>query len=304
MSQCLAPLRAWQFGPGARLVFDVKKAMSYLSAGSVARDVRMVLVPCGKCAACRKNQRFEMGARAALEARESYYNSFLSLTYDDDHLPPDGKLDKKALQLFIKRLRKYLEPSGVKIRYLACGEYGSETFRPHYHICIFGWQPPVETLEPVGMSNEKILWRSSILDLLWSFGFATFEEFDDKAAFYTAGYVLKKLELSDEYKPFVLSSRRPGLGAKYFDMFRRDCVSDDASQVRFVFQGTVHKLPVYFKNRLAQMDEPLHDLLTRKRFEDSEPVSISDWLAACSEGKRRAVYHEEITKNRIKKGKL
>lgn len=33
-------------------------------------------------------------------------NSFITLTYDDEHLPPDGSLERQAFPLFMKRLRK------------------------------------------------------------------------------------------------------------------------------------------------------------------------------------------------------
>ena len=58
----------------------------------------------------------------------------LNLTYDDAHLPEHGQLWKDELQRFFKRLRK----GGYKFRYVASGEYGEKTRRPHFHIALFG----------------------------------------------------------------------------------------------------------------------------------------------------------------------
>lgn len=47
-------------------------------------------------------------------------------------------LSKRDLQLFMKRLRKYLSKvSDEKIRYYAVGEYGPVHFRPHYHLLLW-----------------------------------------------------------------------------------------------------------------------------------------------------------------------
>lgn len=68
---------------------------------------------------------------------------YLTLTYDDEHLPINGNLQKRDVQLFLKRIRKDIEPR--KIKYFACGEYGEKFGRPHYHLIIFGL-PATDTL--------------------------------------------------------------------------------------------------------------------------------------------------------------
>ncbi len=62
--------------------------------------------------------------------------SFVTLTYDDEHLKSDS-LIKKDFTDFMKRLRRDL-PEGRKIRYYMCGEYGDKNFRPHFHSIIYG----------------------------------------------------------------------------------------------------------------------------------------------------------------------
>lgn len=51
-------------------------------------------------------------------------------------------LTKKHLQNYFKRLRKYENqtsktPFNEKIKYIACGEYGTKRKRPHYHAIVF-----------------------------------------------------------------------------------------------------------------------------------------------------------------------
>ena len=82
-----------------------------------------------------------------LQYHDSAY--FVTLTYDDFHIPkayyPDPEtgevhtsytLCKRDFQLWMKRLRKKF--SDDKIRFFACGEYGGQTKRPHYHAIVFG----------------------------------------------------------------------------------------------------------------------------------------------------------------------
>ena len=96
-------------------------------------------VGCGQCRNCRINRRREWVGRMILEAKEHLFSSFVTLTYDDEHMPKDGSLCKKHLQQFIRRLRKALYPR--KIRYYAVGEYGDKSWRPHYHLIVFGLSP-------------------------------------------------------------------------------------------------------------------------------------------------------------------
>ncbi len=96
-------------------------------------------VPCGHCTACRISRTSEWALRLMNEL--PYWNNeavFLTLTYDDEHLPIDNSLNRRDLQLFWKNLRKDLDCENKKIKYYACGEYGDTYGRPHYHAIVFG----------------------------------------------------------------------------------------------------------------------------------------------------------------------
>lgn len=164
--------------------------------------------PCGRCKACRMNRTREWSLRLIMEAR-SYPISdvaFVTLTYNDEHLPlfDDGQfvvgnLFKRDVQLFIKRLRKFLD---YPVRYFLVGEYGSLTSRPHYHALFFGLKPDD--------------W--DLIDKCWQNGFTLTKSFYDETAGYVAGYVQKKLFSNDDYSglqpPFLLCSR--GIGLEFF----------------------------------------------------------------------------------------
>lgn len=136
-----------------------------------------------------------------LESLTHNTSSFVTLTYDQKNLPLDGSLDPLALRNWLKRFRKSLHPE--KVRYFACGEYGDETARPHYHAAIFG----------VGIE------AAPLVDKAWGLGFTYTAEFNHATAQYIAGYVVKKLTAHDDVRlngrhpEFARMSLRPGIGA-------------------------------------------------------------------------------------------
>lgn len=85
-------------------------------------------VPCGKCYECVKRRRNDWYIRCLIQSRTSRYTYFGLLTYAE----VDMKLDKRDVQLFLKRLRSY----GYEFSYLIAGEHGGRRDRPHWH-CLF-----------------------------------------------------------------------------------------------------------------------------------------------------------------------
>lgn len=172
---------------------------------------RMFPAPCGKCEECCKAYSLQWAQRMMDELSITGKGMFLTLTYDNVHLPPDGQLRKRDLQLFMKRLRKHIAPE--KCRYYACGEYGGHgseltpNGRPHYHICLFGWIP--KDLTP---RNEKVF-VSHELEQIWQNGFIHIYELDFARAKYAAKYLSKLDDRDHAVKPFSSVSLKPGLGA-------------------------------------------------------------------------------------------
>lgn len=106
-----------------------------------------VIVPCSKCPECKARRVSAWSLRLMRQDSVSDTSHFITLTYDNEHLPRSGNglltLSKRDLQLFFKRLRFLHVEMGIsqKIKYYVCGEYGFNTKRPHYHAIIFNVLP-------------------------------------------------------------------------------------------------------------------------------------------------------------------
>lgn len=153
-------------------------------------------VGCGNCQACRYNLRRVMTARMLLEQSQHLSSCFLTLTYAQDPV----SLSREHLRNFLKRLRYY---SG-RFRYVASGEYGDRSSRPHYHLAIFG----------LGDSDPGY-------SKAWTLGHILPLPLTADSCAYIAGYTLKKLGDTDRqryidaglYPPFRRYSLHPGIGA-------------------------------------------------------------------------------------------
>lgn len=176
--------------------------------------------PCGQCAACRITRRQEWVFRLMLEMRLYDYCYFVTLTYDNDHLPDGLELVKEDVQNWLKRLRKR-----AAFRYFGCGEYGEKTLRPHYHFIImgndsyeieFGIDPKFKTTIVSNSSFHKAWTIYNRLIGLVDVRIIPSRSDATRVAQYVAGYTLKKLELPSyenrEQQPFLLMSRNPGIG--------------------------------------------------------------------------------------------
>lgn len=178
-------------------------------------------VPCGKCASCKCDYSRDWANRMILELQDHDEAMFLTLTYNDEHLPLSAKgfptLVKRDVQLFLKRLRKYL--GDKRIRYYLAGEYGTRTHRPHYHAIIYGIG--INCFDDLVFRGYNKLghpyFTSPTLEGIWSNGFISFSSVSWRTCNYVARYVLKKQAEREDCEgvclpPFNLSSRKPGIG--------------------------------------------------------------------------------------------
>lgn len=195
------------------------------------------------------------------EGKNHVYKWFLTLTYAPDNLPKFGSLRKRDVQLFQKRLRK-ARPDD-RIRFFTVGEYGEEGDRPHYHQVVWGTDFPDKKKH--SMSGDDTLWKSEELNQLWGHGFCTFGRVTYESAAYVAGYVIKKIngQLADAHyarvdpdtgevvqieREFAIMSRRPGIGADWYDEFKRDVFPSD----RKVVKGKERKVPRYYAEKFRK----------------------------------------------------
>lgn len=232
-----------------------------------------ITVPCGKCHGCKADQSLMWSIRAYHESQLHAQNSFITLTYDDAHLPADGKINKDHLQRFFKRLRKTLPQ---KIRYFACGEYGSKTRRPHYHAIIFG-----EDWLPGSTPVTDTLYTHKDLVNTWGMGMVSIAPATMSSICYTCGYVTKKM---DDAETFVLMSRRPGIGHLWLDRYRDDLIRTGTVTI----EGREYPVPKRylawnpdeFKNlknervAYAKQQQLKTDLYARRRQGDAKEMNL------------------------------
>lgn len=151
-----------------------------------------------------------------LEAAQQKDNAFVTLTYDDEHLPKDGSLSRKELQDFLKRFRKSIEP--MRVRYYGVGEYGDNSKRPHYHLALFGY-PTCAHLRTRGHVMPNCCTFCNHVHRVWGKGNVYLGSVEPSSASYIAGYVTKKWtkdgdpRLEGKRPEFGCMSLRPGIGA-------------------------------------------------------------------------------------------
>lgn len=224
-------------------------------------------------------------------------NCVVTLTYDNAHLPVDGSLVKDEFPRFVRRLRK----RGAKVRYFHCGEYGDDLLRPHYHACLFGHDFP-DKLPCEASKSGAPQFVSESLSGVWGQGIATIGELNFESAAYIARYVTKKVlgkaaaghysrvdyttgEVVEAEPEFATMSRRPGIGAGWFERYASEVFPDDEVIVR----GRPCKPPRYYDERLSEGEL---SALKARRF--------SDGMRSISErGKARLRVRETCAKARV-----
>lgn len=147
-------------------------------------------VPCGRCIGCRLDYASGWATRMMHEASLHQNNCFITLTYNQDHLPRDTSLDHSHFQLFMKRLRKYIAPQ--KIKYYMCGEYGDKNGRPHYHAILFGYNFD-DWIYLHDSEKGNPIYTSPTLERIWQKGFVQVGEVTYDSCAYVARYVMKKI---------------------------------------------------------------------------------------------------------------
>lgn len=290
---CYHPLKAFQVGfhpsgkPKYKICsYDVECVYIKEDGSSFASGIHQfspmykcvddyIEIPCGKCIGCRLQQSREWATRIMLESQDHDENWFVTLTYDDDHVPEmdfvksvDSEtgevleigtlqtLRKRDLQLFNKRLRKHF--SDDKIRFFACGEYGENTARPHMHVIYFGLH--IKDLQFFKMSRlgDKY-YISDTLTRLWGNGHVLLAQLTWESAAYVARYVTKKFtgDLAKYWyddigltAPFTVMSRRPGIASNYFDNNASDLLKFDGGVISTKKGAKIYPNPRYFKRKL------------------------------------------------------
>lgn len=201
--------------------------------------------------------------RCMHEASMHEANTFLTLTYDDAHLPAKASLDREAFPIFIRALRK----RGHKVRYFYVGEYGTNSERPHYHALLFGYRPSEQ--RKLAMRGEFPVYTSPEVAEIWTKGLHEFGDVSAQSALYVTGYMKRKITGSwakarygDREPEFGQMSRNPGIGAGWIDKFRCEVYPADGVVVR----GSVVKPPRYYDLRSERVRPVDVEAARLKRF--------------------------------------
>lgn len=213
-----------------------------------------IKICCNRCVGCFQSRAGAWAMRCWHEASLSNDNCFITLTYNDEHLPPGASLFYRDFQLFMKRFKiQVARDQGSlvadRIRFFMCGEYGEQTARPHYHAAIFNYDFSDKYYWRRSPSGHR-LYRSTFLEDRWSdelgaIGHCEIGDLTFDSAAYIARYIFKKDFGEDSDKnyggrlpEFISMSRRPGIARAWFDKYWKDVFPHD-----YVIRDGV-KLPV------------------------------------------------------------
>lgn len=205
-------------------------------------------------------------------------NCFITLTYDDENLPPDGSLHVEHWQLFAKQLRNKVG----RFRFFHCGEYGDQLGRPHYHACIFGHDFSGDRTYFTRTKRGDTLWNSKVLDSCWKKGYAVIGDLSYESACYVARYCVKKVtggrkkehyervdeetgEITELKQEYTTMSRRPGLGAEWIEEFYTDVYPRDFVVVR----GREQRPPKFYDGEYEKKAPDRMEAIKERRIEEN-----------------------------------
>jgi len=166
-------------------------------------------------------------------------------TYNDQHLPSNGKLDARDWSKFAKRLRKKFPQT---LRILAVGEYGEKSGRAHYHAIIFGTDLLGGAHALTGEINGATQYINPELERLWGMGNTRIGRVNPSSAAYVASYCFKK---HGQKNNSLAYPKRPALARPWFDKHL-----EELERLGFcTLDGTKVTIPkVYFEWAKGRLD--------------------------------------------------
>jgi hypothetical protein len=237
---------------------------------------------CGGCYACRINLRREWTGRLLLESFFYPETSFVTVTYEDSHIPIRDGLEVLHRPDFDRFRREFGRTShGPNFRWYGVGEYGDDSLRPHYHFILFGvglgwydelcyaWSDKIDQKDvtPKAVKEKRILRVDGKYREMR--GFITCEPLVPERAAYACGYVIKKMHKPDDTR---LKGRPPefrsmskqmgGIGVSGLgwlaDMHMTSAGSKALRQRRDVFnsirvEGKTYPIGSYLREKLREI---------------------------------------------------
>jgi len=244
----------------------------------ITKNSNNIPVPCGRCPECKARRVSSWSFRLMEEEKHSSSSYFITLTYDNKHVPITARnystVSLRDLQTFFKRLRK--RNGDIRLKYYAAAEYGSKTFRPHYHVILFN--AALGTIQPS-----------------WMLGQVHYGEVSEASVGYCLKYISKPsripLHRNDDRKgEFATMSK--GIGRQYINLKNQKWHYLDIENRQYLNlkDGKKVSMPRYYKDRLYDDEsrKKIAEAALRKHIEGLEKFesSTGDTFAAFNENKR------------------
>lgn len=248
--------------------------------GDAGVDYHRLNIPCGECIECQSEKARQWAIRIAHEAQLWEENSFVTLSYADEHLPEHNSLKYEDLEAFWDRFRSWARRQGkIRPRYYSVGEYGDKSLRPHYHACIFGYAFTEERIMLRG--GTKPLWTNTFLQNMWGKGHVSVGMLNFATARYTASYVTKKLKSKQKYvrvdedtgelipleQPRALMSRN--IAKEWWDKYRHQVSAND----QVVINGDAQKPPKVYDRWLSARSEVAGEMIKEERMKKAQTLT-------------------------------
>lgn len=260
-------------------------------------NYRKQIIPCRNCIGCRLDYSREWANRGYLESKKSEDNYFITLTYDEEHLPIDesittsegktytrseewkGNLRPEHLKKFIHDIRQYFYRKNKKqrIKYLACGEYGTENKRPHYHIILFDCPFTPNDMYNPRIIDKEIYYQNRIIEKYWKRGLSNVTVASWNTIAYVARYVTKKQyghNAEDEraqkgqIAEFIRVSN--GIGKEYWEQNKEKILKTDSITIKNGKGVHTTKPPRYFYRLLQKENREAYEDIKKRREQQND----------------------------------
>lgn len=272
---CNSPLQAFRLADGS---------VQWSERGDVVATLE---IPCGRCQGCRLERSRQWAVRCTHELQLHERNCFVTLTYDEEHLPPGQSLRHSDFVLFMRRLRR----KRGAVRFFMCGEYGEGLGRPHYHAILFGCD--FSDRELCGRTKSGLDDYSSVaLTDLWPLGRSRIGDANFKSAGYVGRYIMGKElgesaglrralvdpvtgEMTFRAPEYCQMSRRPGIAYQWLLQYWSDVVPFGKT----VINGVEVKVPRYYDKIIARVDPELFEEIVYRRRQAALPHAADNTRA-------------------------
>lgn len=267
MAKCLDPRPGW-FSKGVYPKTG-RELVVFSSKGRFGLKPdydRPVEIACNHCVPCVESKGAALSIRVYHDwVSHGEVGTFGTLTYDDAHMPSDGRLNRDDVERFKDRLDRELRRAGGRWRGVVCGEYGKNTFRPHYHFILIGADLCVRSqrVAPEGSGDDRYV--SALLNRLWPYGHNMVSPMNGARALYVGKHCIKNFHDRDEV--FRIMSRKPGIGYGWLERYWTDLLKGFV-----VIDGCKLSIPIEYLRR-EQLREQLEPVRQKRReFVESQPV--------------------------------